>query len=144
MRPTKRAAFSWFPKKKKAFSYRIAYDGRVPRITSSVCVEACMFVCIKFLGHVRQPYSAYATPRPVLTHPVDGKTTGNLFLCQFRCKLLGIRRDKCGNVISRPPTTGCGSFCDLTGIAGLRYICTSRACFSYAACCCMRDLFPGG
>ena len=57
--------FSGFPRK-KASSYRIAYDGRVPLTTFSVCVH----VCVKFFGHVCPPHSAYPAPRPVPTGPV--------------------------------------------------------------------------
>ena len=46
MRRAKRAAVSLFFlvfQEKKSFSYRIAYEGRVPRTTFSVCV--CLCVC---------------------------------------------------------------------------------------------------
>ena len=79
---------------KKSSSYRIAYEGRVFRITFSVCV----YVCIKFFGHVCPPHSSVHGTKASSDGSCARTNDRQLFSRWFRCKSLRVRRDRCGNV----------------------------------------------
>ena len=81
-----------------ASSYRIAYEGRVPRTTSSVCV--CLCVCVSQHSFRPRLSTALNVHGTKASHDGSSARTNNrqLFSNWFRCKSLRVRRGRCGNV----------------------------------------------
>ena len=87
-----------------------------------MCV--CLYVC---LYQVLRPRLCTALSVHGTKASSDGSCARTndrqLFSCWFRCKSLRVRRDGSGNVrFHRHQQLGVRHFCDLTGIAGPRYI----------------------
>ena len=144
MRRAKRAAgaiFSWFFKGKKAYdSYRIAYEGKVPRITLSVCSYVCLY-------QVLRPRLSTAPSVHCTKASADGSCARTndrqLFSCWFCCKSLRVRRDRRDSVwFHRHQLLGVRHF--VISQASLGYVIYEYSMVFAAACCCTSIPISGG